>query len=103
SLAPRQSRSILFPYTTLFRSFRSSEGWTFRTEKRETKRSEKTWRRLWRDKRPTAATSRLCETFQESCSRFEGHGPLSVFWEAWLDRKSTRLNSSHEWISYAVF
>src|SRR5207247_5368008 len=21
----------------------------------------------------------------------------------WLDRKSTRLNSSHEWISYAVF
>src|SRR5438105_12337807 len=22
---------------------------------------------------------------------------------AWLDRKSTRLNSSHEWISYAVF
>src|SRR5207247_8017742 len=24
-----------------------------------------------------------------------------VFWDA--DRKSTRLNSSHEWISYAVF
>src|SRR5438105_11408793 len=23
--------------------------------------------------------------------------------EYWLDRKSTRLNSSHEWISYAVF
>src|SRR5215207_1446967 len=23
--------------------------------------------------------------------------------ERWLDRKSTRLNSSHEWISYAVF
>src|SRR5438105_9990066 len=23
--------------------------------------------------------------------------------EVWKDRKSTRLNSSHEWISYAVF
>src|SRR5438105_9858642 len=23
--------------------------------------------------------------------------------EHWQDRKSTRLNSSHEWISYAVF
>src|SRR5438105_9548254 len=24
-------------------------------------------------------------------------------WPCWSDRKSTRLNSSHEWISYAVF
>src|SRR5207247_10875328 len=24
-------------------------------------------------------------------------------WISFLDRKSTRLNSSHEWISYAVF
>src|SRR5438105_15244293 len=26
-----------------------------------------------------------------------------LFWRSNLDRKSTRLNSSHEWISYAVF
>src|SRR5258708_30312606 len=26
-----------------------------------------------------------------------------IFREAWLDRKSTRLNSSHQIISYAVF
>src|SRR5207247_11196364 len=36
---------------------------------------------------------------------FEGESPL--WWPVWglrsLDRKSTRLNSSHEWISYAVF
>src|SRR5690348_18130062 len=28
---------------------------------------------------------------------------LIVIWPAWLDRKSTRLNSSHPSISYAVF
>src|SRR5438105_12868533 len=31
-----------------------------------------------------------------------GH-PLRCFARAPPDRKSTRLNSSHEWISYAVF
>src|SRR5207247_10168139 len=32
--------------------------------------------------------------------------PIVLFWHDWFDdqdRKSTRLNSSHEWISYAVF
>src|SRR5438105_8143759 len=31
--------------------------------------------------------------------------PRNAVWLAWgsPDRKSTRLNSSHEWISYAVF
>src|SRR5438105_10143672 len=29
--------------------------------------------------------------------------PLGVLNELYRDRKSTRLNSSHEWISYAVF
>src|SRR6266536_1140958 len=29
--------------------------------------------------------------------------PLALFSGGSLDRKSTRLNSSHEWISYAVF
>src|SRR6266849_4936436 len=54
--------SSLFPYTTLFRSARSSH------------RSCK-WRR-----RPPAHRREMRQ-----------------------DRKSTRLNSSHEWISYAVF
>src|SRR5205085_11397090 len=31
-------------------------------------------------------------------------GPLmNLNWRCWLDRKSTRLNSSHSQISYAVF
>src|SRR5438105_5824318 len=29
--------------------------------------------------------------------------PASQSWPPRADRKSTRLNSSHEWISYAVF
>src|SRR5947208_8908386 len=29
--------------------------------------------------------------------------PMLVFAYAWIDRKSTRLNSSHQIISYAVF
>src|SRR5207247_2962363 len=31
----------------------------------------------------------------------DGAGGQSVFPRMWEDRKSTRLNSSHEWISYA--
>src|SRR5207247_11259951 len=33
----------------------------------------------------------------------DAHGPQSVGQRLGPDRKSTRLNSSHEWISYAVF
>src|SRR5437899_5112679 len=32
-----------------------------------------------------------------------GIAPRSAIWRAWGDRKSTRLNSSHLGISYAVF
>src|SRR5207247_7978575 len=35
------------------------------------------------------------------CHRSAGRKPPTI--SAWIDRKSTRLNSSHEWISYAVF
>src|SRR5687768_17701596 len=28
---------------------------------------------------------------------------LNIGWKGWVDRKSTRLNSSHGYISYAVF
>src|SRR2546422_5938540 len=42
--------------------------------------------------------SRLRRTTCEGCSC------ISTRWEAWCtDRKSTRLNSSHGYISYAVF
>src|SRR5687768_17700714 len=37
-------------------------------------------------------------------STFAIHGATRTFWvKLWQDRKSTRLNSSHGYISYAVF
>src|SRR3712207_8945536 len=95
----RPPRSTLFPYTTLFRShatgdfdhllisttipwllspgFHHLEAW-----------SERVCHGAWGD---TAAT--LCERLRQA-----------VDFDHWgSDRKSTRLNSSHANISYAVF
>src|SRR2546422_7181041 len=68
----RPPRSTLFPYTTLFRSVRSSTGETVA-------RFEPVVRR-----RPIS--TKTAKTLTEI-----------------IDRKSTRLNSSHGYISYAVF
>src|SRR5437899_10117075 len=68
-------RSTLFPYTTLFRSTD-----TWRTTAKST---------------PSAAISTGC-TRARPCS-----SPNCSDWN--IDRKSTRLNSSHLGISYAVF
>src|SRR3712207_6977694 len=70
----RPPRSTLFPYTTLFRSYVS----------RRTEAS-------------TQTELQLVEQ-AETLTR-EALGKVNAF----LDRKSTRLNSSHANISYAVF
>src|SRR5258708_26316866 len=70
----RPPRSTLFPYTTLFRSVMS--------------------------------TSDRWKVLEHKCRCIEGRGmaPLIVTQFAFdADRKSTRLNSSHQIISYAVF
>src|SRR5437764_7092952 len=71
----RPPRSTLFPYTTLFRSDEEHE------HHREAKGSDHA------SAEPQACPRRHCHTV-----------PIS-----WKDRKSTRLNSSHRCISYAVF
>src|SRR3712207_7114621 len=79
----RPPRSTLFPYTTLFRSP------TFEVADRFTLGSTS----HWFDLHP----------------RFRDGGLLGVAWYSQgtrflrVDRKSTRLNSSHANISYAVF
>src|SRR2546430_10829209 len=73
----RPPRSTLFPYTTLFRS-----------------RS----RSLRTDVRTDVGRDELRESFPAA-----RHFPLLTFGAARPDRKSTRLNSSHSQISYAVF
>src|SRR5690348_17646669 len=72
----RPPRSTLFPYTTLFRSHRPHHhlAWT------------------------SAGASR------QGCRRFRGpHARARRAVTLAADRKSTRLNSSHPSISYAVF
>src|SRR2546422_7951102 len=80
----RPPRSTLFPYTTLFRSgLRASYG----------------------KSGVTFSGPKLAITDKAGTQVFEGSALASfqVVGIASLDRKSTRLNSSHGYISYAVF
>src|SRR5690349_22201405 len=79
----RPPRSTLFPYTTLFRSDR-------RLALRRGDRAAR--RRARHDLRPSVGAGAV----GRHCARGAGGG-------AGTDRKSTRLNSSHVEISYAVF
>src|SRR2546429_4679875 len=77
----RPPRSTLFPYTTLFRSVKGHQ--------------------------PTRRRSRLrCEPVPRG-GPGRGSEALGCWWRRRCcsspDRKSTRLNSSHGYISYAVF
>src|SRR3712207_6862856 len=81
----RPPRSTLFPYTTLFRS---GGGRTGRGDPRGRRRG----RLLHRPERPE---HRLRRGVEPRHRRAAGTGGG--------DRKSTRLNSSHANISYAVF
>src|SRR2546430_3323988 len=78
----RPPRSTLFPYTTLFRSRR----------------------------RTSELNRERARMLHEATARYDGAPPvreiLRAYFEPalrWADRKSTRLNSSHSQISYAVF
>src|SRR5947209_9772249 len=79
----RPPRSTLFPYTTLFRSLWKSEGTLLQGG-------------------PPAAE----EHWRSVLGRGDAQRLTYRSWESgksWEDRKSTRLNSSHANISYAVF
>src|SRR5256885_7364736 len=81
----RPPRSTLFPYTTLFRSVR------FRTSERH-----------HRDAGPPGSALRLRRRGERLLApRAHRRHPSAVSQDQ--DRKSTRLNSSHLVISYAVF
>src|SRR5438105_5498114 len=77
----RPPRSTLFPYTTLFRSVEGRETIDGTETLRVAEEQQGLRAHVWLDDDGRAVRE-----------------------EAMLgDRKSTRLNSSHEWISYAVF
>src|SRR5256885_4093898 len=87
----RPPRSTLFPYTTLFRSWRASPGPGPASPRRSSLRT----RRASPAGRGPAAPSK------------QGNFPAMTYSivgrDERRDRKSTRLNSSHLVISYAVF
>src|SRR2546422_4545534 len=86
----RPPRSTLFPYTTLFRSFIVWLRWDF-------------------DRRPEFGAGYRVEQVEVDCrglrqrvlNALDSRKPLVLPGDR--DRKSTRLNSSHGYISYAVF
>src|SRR2546429_3741991 len=81
----RPPRSTLFPYTTLFRSMK--------TGKQIWKQKFADWREgYYATGAPIVANGVLISGMAGGESTTRG-----------LDRKSTRLNSSHGYISYAVF
>src|SRR3712207_7658020 len=88
----RPPRSTLFPYTTLFRSARPADGRTAVAVVLPALRQPLPQRRRGRALRPQLVQPR------------DGGAGARVLHAARVpDRKSTRLNSSHANISYAVF
>src|SRR3712207_6869376 len=81
----RPPRSTLFPYTTLFRSPRQGLGRRGSQAMQRSKVQELRAELLWRQYLERRTHARHVETIRTR------------------DRKSTRLNSSHANISYAVF
>src|SRR5207244_12295379 len=86
-----QPRSTLFPYTTLFRSLRDL-----------VERPENLARLDTAYPLGTAVVEIAGETDAEKRRALNSFGELAAEL-ALADRKSTRLNSSHQIISYAVF
>src|SRR3989449_5838756 len=99
----RPPRSTLFPYTTLFRSLLPLHLTADQLEHGRVRLGERrapinhasifATRRSWRPP-SNAVSSHLCKISIPSSSLTNRDG---------RDRKSTRLNSSHGYISYAVF
>src|SRR5438105_9103823 len=88
----RQPIVTLFPYTTLFRS-----GLDFHFMKAVAKIESG-----FDPKQRTGSYIGLFQLSEYEFSKFAQLEQADIRSSA-LDRKSTRLNSSHEWISYAVF
>src|SRR5438552_13533121 len=84
-MIPPPPTSTLFPYTTLFRSDSHSKSSLYTTDRRRRRQCGETSNE---SNHPDWDSTLSCDW------------PLSVLR---VDRKSTRLNSSHQIISYAVF
>src|SRR3712207_7638462 len=99
----RPPRSTLFPYTTLFRSQAgdAERAYSYLSQSAQRTRSLDRYRTSFSNSSRSSDTQRrlLIEPVSEGPDRAEVKVTISTF----ADRKSTRLNSSHANISYAVF
>src|SRR5207249_10858273 len=96
---PPPPRSTLFPYTTLFRSWANyfclgPVSRAYHAVEQHARDRLRQWLRK-KHKMPGRATSRFPDEYL--------HQTLGLIELSKRDRKSTRLNSSHVSISYAVF
>src|SRR3712207_6861008 len=87
----RPPRSTLFPYTTLFRSVRVRPNTGFDADE-----ARGTWAVVDHDRLSESAAQHRRHQARHAVDRTSRR-------ERHEDRKSTRLNSSHANISYAVF
>src|SRR3712207_8722095 len=92
----RPPRSTLFPYTTLFRSLEEGKKVCYMSAAPD--KSEGNYKT--RGEVYALVTHRPAQNSRDVVSLISGY-PLKP--DADVDRKSTRLNSSHANISYAVF
>src|SRR5206468_12119038 len=92
----RPPRSTLFPYTTLFRSASAN-----RSDRRTARGSGGHRRRARRVNSRWLGRLRRASWVPSFEGKMPKHGGTSN--RHFPDRKSTRLNSSHDQISYAVF
>src|SRR2546422_7880339 len=90
----RPPRSTLFPYTTLFRSLIA---W-WESYRRKLAPALIRWERAL----PTPTRMVFVMGLAASVTGFHPQGQYAIKGME-IDRKSTRLNSSHGYISYAVF
>src|SRR5688572_31595174 len=91
----RPPRSTLFPYTTLFRSWSAWMPFYLATERKLGFQTMGVYLTIWMA--IAIAAYWLCGWL---CDLYGRRWVIPAFT---VDRKSTRLNSSHSQISYAVF
>src|SRR5437762_11041060 len=91
----RPPTSPLFPYTTLFRSDLACR-FGFEAAAKEIQD-------LYLDGKKQEATAAVPDELVDEIALVGPRERIADRLEAWRDRKSTRLNSSHRCISYAVF
>src|SRR5258707_3998846 len=92
----RPPRSTLFPYTTLFRSPKG----VMCAVRRQVRHAWRGYAGIWPDKKCQGERRRPGTVCLPTCTF---HSAAEGGTREKRDRKSTRLNSSHANISYAVF